>query len=66
MHEPVKVLLALLPARKGLLLELRVVALRIVRYVDARGGLLTLNISSSDGVTHMTSAGPPMQSTAPL
>jgi hypothetical protein len=32
----------------------------------ARGESITLNISSSVGVTHMTSAGPPMQSTAPL
>lgn len=66
-HKAIKVLLALFPACKRLLLQLRTVGLEIVKMRrHARGELLTLNISSSVGVTHMTRAGPPMQSTAPL
>lgn len=66
MDKSIEVLLTLFPRCKCLLLQLRAVSLGGVRCVVWRGGLLTLNISSSDGVTHMTSAGPPMHSTAPL
>lgn len=66
-YKPIKVLLTLFSVCERLLLELRAVGLGDIKtHHQARGGLPTLNISSSVGVTHMTRAGPPMQSTAPL
>jgi hypothetical protein len=67
--EVIETLLSLFSPREGLLLEFRAVALQCVRFwlsTTPWRVLLTLNISSSVGVNHMTNAGPPMTMNAPL
>ena len=67
-HEILELFNASCSAFQGSLLELRVVSLLCVELLTRlnKGRLLTLKSSSGEGVTQMTSAGPPMHMMPPL